>query len=213
MAVNHPSVQEFAAKRAGVMVVLATAVLLAFLHKDTSIGDMIMARPSLAFFELMIALTGGAAGACATLSPRLSAAYRGVAIATALAFPLACCAALLAGGEFELASGAFLLAIVSILVVESAASLVMWTSHGAGRYSGRPPAPSFISLGVLLLLAGLLVANLRGLVGGMLFEASVRHDMKQGYNHPGAPRADMRVAQQERSARAPDTERPFKPDT
>jgi uncharacterized membrane protein len=76
----------------------------------------------------MIALGGGAAGAYASISPRLSIAFVGVAIATALVPPLASCGPRLARGEYELAAAAFLLAFITIVAIQSAAAFVIWAS-------------------------------------------------------------------------------------
>ena len=110
-------------------------------------------RTSPNFFELMIALAGGAAGAYASISPRLSVAFVGVAIATALVPPLASCGLLLARGDFDLAEGAFLLAVMNIVAIQSRASFVMWVSGiapGKLRQSDRAEYPQrrhFVALG------------------------------------------------------------------
>ncbi len=183
----------------GVSVVLITAVIIGFVHKDVPVTHQILERTSPNFFELMIALAGGAAGAYASISPRLSIAFVGVAIATALVPPLASCGLLLARGELELAEGAFLLAFVNIVAIQSGASFVMWASGIAPGKLRKLIAPNILSVGVLLLLGGFLVANLRSLVGEALFEASVARDIKQGLaDYPGTFLADLRFSRRSR---------------
>lgn len=63
-----------------VSVVLITAAIIGFVHKDVPVTHQILERTSPNFFELMIALAGGAAGAYASISPRLSIAFVGVAL-------------------------------------------------------------------------------------------------------------------------------------
>jgi len=72
----------------GAVVVMMTAFLLGSIHHDIPVTNEIIVRTSPNLFDLMIALAGGAAGAYATVSPRLSIAFVGVAIATALVPPL-----------------------------------------------------------------------------------------------------------------------------
>jgi uncharacterized hydrophobic protein (TIGR00271 family) len=66
----------------GVVGVLVTAFIIGAVHKDMPITSEIIARTAPNFLDLMIALAGGAAGAYATVSFRLSLALVGVAIAT-----------------------------------------------------------------------------------------------------------------------------------
>jgi uncharacterized membrane protein len=181
----------------GVAIVLATAIVLGFVHPDVPLTHQIMERTSPNFFELMIALGGGA---YASISPRLSIAFVGVAIATALVSPLASCGLLLARGDFELAGGAFLLAFINIVAIQSAASFVIWASGIARGNWARLLAPNMISKGILLLLFGVLFANLRTLVGSALFEASVTQDLRQGLTeYPGTFLADVRISRRHKS--------------
>jgi len=135
-----------------VLIVLATAIVLGFVHKDVPTTHQMLERTSPNFFELMIALAGGAAGAYASISPRLSVAFVGVAIATALVPPLASCGLLLARGDFDLAEGAFLLAVMNIVAIQSSASFVMWASGIAPGKLRELIAPNLLSVAILLLL-------------------------------------------------------------
>ena len=82
----------------------------------------------------MIALAGGAAGAYATVSPRLSVGLVGVAIATALVPPLSTCSICLARGETRLAFGGFLLFFANFVAIQFASSVVMFL-HGYHKMS------------------------------------------------------------------------------
>lgn len=110
----------------GVLGVMVTALIIGYIHRDIPLTDEILARTAPNLFDLMIALAGGAAGAFATVSPRLSGASVGVAIATALVPPLSSFSILLVRGEYRLAFGAFLLAFVNIVAIQLASSVVMW---------------------------------------------------------------------------------------
>lgn len=76
--------------------------------------------------DLMIALAGGTAGAYAMISPHLSVAVVGVAVATALVPPLAASGILFANGEMSLGFGALLLAITNIIAIQFTNAMVLW---------------------------------------------------------------------------------------
>ena len=108
----------------GIGIVYVVAFALGVIHHDFPLTDEIYARTSPNFMGLMIGLGGGAAGAYAMITPRLSVAFVGVAIATALVPPLASSAICLARGDYRLAFGAFLLAFTNIIAIQVACSLV-----------------------------------------------------------------------------------------
>ncbi len=118
---------------AGTCTVFITALVVGRLHTNFAITSEILQRTSPNLSDLVIALAGGAAGTLVTTSPRISAAVVGVAIATALVPPLAAGGILLARGEFELASGAVLLACTNMLAITLSSSVVFWLS-GYRRY-------------------------------------------------------------------------------
>ena len=166
----------------GVLNIMIVAFIIGLAHSDIPITDEIIARTAPNILDLMIALSGGAAGAYATVAPRLSAAFVGVAIATALVPPLSSSSLLLARGEYHLASGAFLLAFTNILAIQLASSTVMWFTgfHRVVRkYKQTEQIEIFlknnvISFVVLLVLSIGLVSNLQGVVSKQLFESDVR---------------------------------------
>lgn len=175
----------------GVSVVLVCAFVVGELHKDIPITHEIIARTAPNFLDLMIALAGGAAGAYATVSPRLSVAFVGVAIATALVPPLASCSMLMARGEYALAGGAFLLTFTNIVAIQVASSFVMWLS--GIRKRGHALTGNLLSIGIVLSLTVLLVSNLRTLIEDAVFEANVSKVLKSELNNfPGSYLAETR---------------------
>ena len=110
----------------GTIGVIVTAFIVGTIHKDIPITNEIMARTAPNLLDLMIALAGGAAGAYATVSPRLSVVFVGVAIATALVPPLSSAGILFARGEVDLVLGALLLAFTNMVAIQFAFSVVLW---------------------------------------------------------------------------------------
>jgi uncharacterized hydrophobic protein (TIGR00271 family) len=181
----------------GIAVVYVTALVLGMVHHEIPLTREILARTAPNLMDLMIALGGGAAGAFAMISPRLSVAFVGVAIATALVPPLASSALCLARGEFSLAFGAFLLAFTNIVAIQSASSLVMWI----GGYRGdRQVAQvsvlkrNLLSVVLLVMLAVVLAIQLRRVIGERIYETRVRTVLTTAETrHGGAYLADVRV--------------------
>ena len=132
----------------GILWILAVAVVVGFIHRDAPLTSEILSRTNTRLFDLVIALAGGAAGAVAVLSPRVGAAIVGVAVATALAPPLAAAGLLAARADLERAGGALLLAATNVIGIQFAFSVVFWVGgyrrFRANRGSGRErlPAPN-----------------------------------------------------------------------
>ena len=164
----------------GALTVLAISFAIGKLHTDIPAGKEILARTAPNIIDLIIALAGGAAGAYATASPRVSVGLVGVAIATALVPPLATCGILLARGETQLASGAFLLFFTNFLTIQFVSSVVLWILgyHGISKMSRQSPlaavARNAISGGLLIGLAVFLGLNFTQTVAKQRFEARVR---------------------------------------
>ncbi len=186
----------------GVLVVLVTAFVVGLLHRMIPAGKELLSRTSPNLFDLMIALGGGAAGAYAMISPRLSTAFVGVAIATALVPPLATASIFLARGQAPLAVGAFLLAVTNMVAIQVAASVVLWC-HGYQdvlRRRNRTPsvlAGDAVSVAVLLALAVVLGLNLHHLTRQLLFEATTRARLAQALGAvPGSYLAEVRISRE-----------------
>ena len=170
---------------AGAMGVMVTAFIIGTIHKDMPITNEIMVRTAPNLLDLMVALAGGAAGAYATISPRLSIAVVGVAIAVALVPPLTASGILFARGEFALASGALLLIFTNMVAIQFASSVVLWLSgfRRMRRTSEQPwlifAKGNVISIVVLLALAVLFTTSLRRIVARQLYEASTRFTLQE----------------------------------
>jgi uncharacterized hydrophobic protein (TIGR00271 family) len=184
----------------GFLVVYGTAFMLGMIHRDIPLTDEIYARTAPNLMDLMIALGGGAAGAFSMISPRLSVAFVGVAIATALVPPFSSSALCLARGEYALALGAFLLAFTNIVAIQVAGSLVMWL----GGYRGSPETAhvsalkrNLLSVVVLCALAVFLGRQLRELVSKQIYEASVRELLTSAAKtHNGANLVELRFQEE-----------------
>ena len=167
---------------AGVLTVLIVAAIVGKIHQDTPIGKEIFSRTAPNLLDLVIALAGGAAGAYATVSPRLSVGLVGVAISTALVPPLSACSILLVRGGTQLATGAFLLFFTNFVSIQVAASVVLWL-HGYHKIIN--PDQEFkksllrngVSFGLLIALIVLLGLNFQKSLAKQQFEQQVRQEL------------------------------------
>jgi uncharacterized hydrophobic protein (TIGR00271 family) len=170
----------FLAEIAGVFTVMLIAFVIGKLHPDIPAGREIMARTAPNIIDLIIALAGGAAGAYAIASPRISAGLVGVAIATALVPPLSTCSLLLARGENALAFGAFLLFFANFVAIQFSSSIVLWLLgyHQITKRAQQSPVKfllrNAISAVLLIALAVILGINFTQSVSKQLFENRVR---------------------------------------
>ncbi|MCK6568524.1 MAG: TIGR00341 family protein [Anaerolineales bacterium] len=169
----------FIAEFVGALTVIIIAFVIGKIHSNIPVGQEIMARTAPNIFDLIIALAGGAAGAYATASPRISAGLVGVAIATALVPPLSSFSILLARGETQLASGALLLFFANFVAIQFATSVVLWLLgyHSITSISRQSPfgilARNAISGLLLLGLAAILGANLSHSISQQLLETRI----------------------------------------
>lgn len=113
---------------AGAAMVVVIGFIIGFTHQDTPLTNEILSRTQPTSMDLMIALAGGTAGAYAMISPQLSVAVVGVAVATALVPPLAASGILFAHGESSLGLGALLLALTNIIAIQFTNALVLWSA-------------------------------------------------------------------------------------
>jgi len=172
--------QAFIAEIAGAVTVMTIAFAIGKLHPDIPAGREILARTAPNILDLIIALAGGAAGAYAIASPRISAGLVGVAIATALVPPLSTGSILLARGEMSLAFGAFLLFLANFVAIQVASSVVLWLLgyHQITTVTRQSPTSLLIrnafSGAVLIVLAVILGVNFTQSVSKQLFETRIR---------------------------------------
>jgi uncharacterized hydrophobic protein (TIGR00271 family) len=116
------------AEAGGAALVLLIGFTVGKVHRELTLGSEIMGRTAPNIMDLVIALAGGAAGAYATISRKLSAGLVGVAIATALVPPLCSCGICLSHGLYRASGGAFLLFFTNLVAIQSVTSLVFWLS-------------------------------------------------------------------------------------
>jgi uncharacterized hydrophobic protein (TIGR00271 family) len=110
----------------GTLMVIAVSVLCGFLAPHVSPSSEMLSRTSPRLLDLVVALASGAICAYAVTTPRLNAAVFGVAIAVALVPPLTTAGLFIARAEWELASGAFLLAFVNMVAIQVGTSITLW---------------------------------------------------------------------------------------
>jgi uncharacterized hydrophobic protein (TIGR00271 family) len=184
----------------GVLVVLITAFVVGLFNREIPATHEMLTRTAPNLFDLMVALGGGAAGAYACISPRLSIAFVGVAIATALVPPLATCSLFVARGEAELAGEAFLLALTNIVAIQFAASAVFYLSGFRAVATGDKLSRGVllkhaVSVAVLILLTVVLTLNLHKLVSTEQYQSAVRAALKADLaQYPGAYLAEVRYS-------------------
>ena len=185
----------------GTIVVMVTALVIGWLHNDILITDEIMARTHPNLIDLMIALAGGAAGAYASVSPRLSTTLVGVAIATALVPPLSSASILFVHGEMNLGLGAFFLALTNMVAIQFAFSVVLWVTgfRRVSHTSGLSVLVFFkrnaLSILILLVMAIVLTHSLRETVANQMFETTTRMTLQQAIDgSPGFHLVETRFA-------------------
>ncbi len=185
----------------GVLLVLGIAFILGKIHRTLPLTQELLARTTPNILDLMIALAGGAAGAYATVSPRLSASLVGVAIATALVPPLAACGLCLARGETRLAFGSFLLFFTNFVAIQFASSVVMFL-NGYHRVIRRPEDRNLLyrqnafSLVILLILTAALSVNFSRNIDKQQYETKLREHLEKALKpFPGVRLSDVRFEQ------------------
>lgn len=173
----------------GILMIYGIGFLIGILHPNIAITNEIMARTHPNSLDLMIALAGGAAGAFASVSPRLSVAVVGVAVATALVPPLVASGILLSRAEFSLSANAFLLTFTNIIAIQISSAMVLWIA-GFRRGSNEEVSSKYlefakrnwVSLIILLILAVYLTLNLLHTVQNELYKSHISDQLGQELN-------------------------------
>lgn len=173
----------------GILMIYGIGFLIGIIHPNIAITNEIMARTHPNSLDLMIALAGGAAGAFASVSPRLSVAVVGVAVATALVPPLVASGILLSRAEFSLSANAFLLTFTNIIAIQISSAMVLWIA-GFRRGSNEEVSSKYlefakrnwVSLIILLILAVYLTLNLLHTVQNELYKSHVSDQLGQELN-------------------------------
>ena len=104
--------------------------------------EQVLARTRPTFYDLLIALAAGSAGAY-TITRKESSAIPGVAVAVALLPPLASAGVLLMTGEFELATRAIVLFLTNLIAMILAGALT-FIAVGVSPASTRRRSAAFI---------------------------------------------------------------------
>ncbi len=167
---------------AGISLVVLVGFLIGLLHNEQPLTSEILSRTQPTSMDLMIALAGGTAGAYAMVSPHLSVAVVGVAVATALVPPLAASGILFANNEIQLGLGALLLAITNIIAIQFTNALVLWLLGFRRLVDDDYKSNTYLTFlrrnaVTLLLLAGLgtyLSINLQTNAKQQVFESSTK---------------------------------------
>ncbi|WP_417211615.1 DUF389 domain-containing protein [Acinetobacter venetianus] len=165
----------------GVAMIFGIGVILGLINFNMPLTHEILSRTQPNVIDLMIALAGGAAGAFASVSPRLSVAVVGVAVATALVPPLVASGILLAHWDLRLSANAMLLAFTNIIAIQISSSLVLWIA-GFRRGSDEEVQSNviefvkrnFVSLLFLLVLGVYLTANFLHMIQKQIYETKAR---------------------------------------
>lgn len=173
----------------GIIMIYGIGFVIGIIHPNIAITDEILARTHPNSLDLMIALAGGAAGAFASVSPRLSVAVVGVAVATALVPPLVASGILLSRAEFTLSANAFLLTFTNIIAIQVSSAMVLWIA-GFRRGSTEEVRSKYlefakrnwVSLIILLILAVYLTFNLIYSVQNELYKSKVSDQLAQELN-------------------------------
>ncbi|MDV4266083.1 DUF389 domain-containing protein [Acinetobacter seifertii] len=173
----------------GLVMIYSIGIILGLININIPITGEILARTQPTIMDLMIALAGGAAGAFAAISPRLSVAVVGVAVATALVPPLVASGILIAHLEWKNAANALILAITNIIAIQVSSSLVLWIA-GFRRGSDTEVKSNvfeFIKRNIisLLFLVGLaiyLTLNFIHMLNKQIYENEVKSCVNQYFN-------------------------------
>lgn len=183
----------------GVAIVVLCSFLIGLLHSDIPAGKELLARTHPNYLDLMIALAGGSVGAYAAVSPRVSTAVVGVAIATALVPPLCTGSIFLARGEWENALGGYFLTFTNIVAIQFASSVVLVLKGFHKATDNLRPRTRLLwlnglSLGLVVALFVMLTVNTKTLISDVLYKANVRRvlaaELKQ---FPGAHLYEFRI--------------------
>lgn len=174
----------------GIAMIYSIGIILGLVNYDLPMTNEILSRTQPTILDLMIALAGGAAGAFASVSPRLSVAVVGVAVATALVPPLVASGILFAHMEWKNSANAFLLAVTNIFAIQISSSLVLWIA-GFRRGSSEEVQNTVkeflkrnaVSLMFLALLGIYLSFNFYSMLNARLYESSTEATISTELNH------------------------------
>ncbi|BDI34069.1 hypothetical protein CCAX7_61200 [Capsulimonas corticalis] len=181
----------------GALLVLAIGFTIGKIHSDLPLGREITARTAPNILDMIIALAGGAAGAYAVLSPRMSGSLVGVAVATALVPPLCTCGICLAHGLYQASGGAFVLFLTNLVAIQSVTSLVLWIQgyHSLSHLDRKAVVRRFgPSVALLVILAGFLIHSFRLALEQQTLHTAAERFLRARIEKNGAARlTDLRI--------------------
>lgn len=189
--------QSLIAEGVGAAMVLAMGFLIGRMHHSIPITNEVLSRTTPNLLDLAVALFGGAAGAYATVSPRVSVGLVGVAISTALVPPLASSGICLSRGLFAQAGGAFLLFATNLVAIQCASSIVLYL-FGFHSITRRPKDDSkyvqrlLVDAAAFIGLAVFLSYQLTATIGRQSLERRLKDRLTAGvFAIPGAQIAEV----------------------
>jgi uncharacterized hydrophobic protein (TIGR00271 family) len=170
----------------GILIVLSTSFILGLVFKNILISNAVLALTKPSLFDLLISLTGGAAGTYAVLSTRFGLPFLGVPIATSIVPPLASCGILLSHGEISLAYGALFLTLTNIVAIQVSGTVIMW-ARGLRRAKDRYfIIPNILDISILLILGTTLTLNIIDVMKENIFEGSLKNNLEMSISkYPG----------------------------
>lgn len=210
MTMADGSLAKKAARNLGLSIVetILIAAIATWLSPLKDATPEILARTNPNLMDLLVAFFSGAAGTLALCSQKSGLTIvPGVAIATAVMPPLATVGYGISTGQWNVASGAFMLFftnLASIIVSADIAFLLV------GVRPVRPPVQEqvnwlvrhrmAISFGILLLLSIPLIRTLTRAADQARVRSQIRSILAQKLNHPGTRRLDEVRVQLERDS-------------
>lgn len=158
----------------GIALGLAMAMLIVWASPLKQPTAEILARTQPTFFDLLVAVFSGLAGAYATIS-RKGEAIVGVAIATALVPPLSVVGYGLMLRNWDIAGGASLLLLTNLLAIALSATIVArWYGFGGSDSPKQTALQAALIIGTLALLSVPLVVALKRITAQTQAELAVR---------------------------------------
>lgn len=177
----------------GIALALAMAMLIVWLSPLKQATPEILARTQPTFFDLLVAVFSGLAGAYATIT-RKGETIVGVAIATALMPPLAVVAYGLVLANWSIAGGAGLLLMTNLLAISLSATIVARLYGFGGSDSPKQTAwQAGLIIGTFVLLSIPLGLSLRRIALQTQAEISIRAALDAAAAESGGRISALRV--------------------
>ena len=178
---------------AGVALALAIAIPLVWLSPLQEATGEILARTRPTFFDLLVAVLSGLAGAYATIT-RKGETIVGVAIATALMPPLAVVGYGIAVGNWEIAGGAAFLFMTNLLAIALSVTIVArWYGFGGADTPKQTAWQAIMIVASFVLLSIPLGLALKRIALQSQTELTVRATLDAAANQAGGRVSALRV--------------------